>query len=289
VRVLIIGSDTLVGRSLQEILLRRGRHVEALASTECRWKSERQTKKALVRARCEFVVDTRIEAMAEAREPIHELDLNRTLWMAKACQKNSMAFTYLSTARVFTGDITRLYSEDDYPDSDRDLGELLLQAESSIRDHCEHHLILRLGPVFSHRGENILTRMLKQLAAGETLLATNHKRIAPVAASDAARVVSGLLDQFSTGAQAWGIYHYCSADSTTCFEFAEVLLASASQFIELSNGSVELSRPEPPPEPLNFALDCSRLRHTFAIKQNPWRGYIADAVKTYLESQSSPE
>jgi dTDP-4-dehydrorhamnose reductase len=289
VRVLIIGSDTLVGRSLQETLLRRGRHVEALISAECRWKSERQTKKALVRARCEFVVDTRIEAMAESREPIHELDLMRTLWMAKSCQKNRMAYFHLSTARVFTGDLTRLYSEDDYPDNDKDLGDLLLHAESSIRDHCERHLILRLGPVFSHRGENILTRMLKVLAAGDTLVVANHKRDAPVAASDAARVVSGLLDQFSTGAQAWGIYHYCSADSTNGFEFAEVLLASASQFSELSIGSVDLARPEQPPEPLNFVLDCSKVRHTFAIKQTPWRGFIADTVKRYFESQSTLE
>ena len=78
-----------------------------------------------------------------------------------------------------------------------------------------------------------------------------------------------MLDQFSTGAQAWVIYHYCSTDSTNCFEFAEVLLASASQFSELSNGAVELARPEQPPEPLNYALDCSKLRHTFAIKQTP--------------------
>ena len=283
-RVLVIGSDTPVGKAVQDILLRRGRHVEALATTDCRWKSERQTKKALVRAACPFVVDTRIQAAAEAGEPIHDLDLKRTLWLAKSCQKNTMAYLSLSTARVFSGDLARLYTEDDYPDSRESLGELLQAAESSIRDHCEQHLIVRLGPVFSHRGVNVLTYMLQQLIAGETLMLENSQRGSPVAANDAARVVSGLLDQFSTGARSWGIYHYCSSDSTNCYEFAEVLLAAASQFSGLAAGAVELIRPDPPPAQLNRSLDCSRLRNTFAIKQNPWRGFVADTVKQYFES-----
>lgn len=282
-RVLIIGSDTPVGRALQTFLLRRGRHVEALVLADCRWKSERQTKKALVRAACEFVVDTRIEAAADGGEEIHDLDLDRTRWIARSCQKNKIAHVYLSSARVFSGNLERLYSEEDYPDNEESLGELLFTAEQSIRDCCERHLILRLGPVFSAAGVNVLTYMLRQLIAGGSLLLENHLRGCPVAASDAARVVSGLLDQCSTGAESWGIYHYCSSEATNCYEFAEVLLASASQFSEFSAGVVELVRHEDPQPPLNRSLDCSKLRNTFAIKQNPWRGLIADTVKHYFE------
>ncbi|MEH6580936.1 MAG: sugar nucleotide-binding protein [Halioglobus sp.] len=282
-RVLIIGSETPVGRSLQDFLRRRGRHVEVLATTDCRWKSERQTKKALVRAACEFVVDARIEAAADGGVPIHDIDLNRTRWLARACQKNKFTYLYLSTSRVFSGGLDRLYTEEDYPDNEEGLGEILFQAESFIRDHCEQHIILRLGPVFSHRGINVMTHMLGQLMEGGTLLLENQLRGCPVAADDAARVISGLLDQFSTGAENWGIYHYCSSDSTNCYEFAEVLLASASQFSDLSAGAVELVRHEDPQTPFNRSLNCSRLRNTFAIKQNPWRGTIADAVKCYFE------
>jgi dTDP-4-dehydrorhamnose reductase len=283
-RVLVIGSDTPVGKSLQEFLLRRGREVVTLATADCRWKSERQTKKAVVRAACDFVADTRIQASADSGEPIHDIDLKRTLWLAWACDKNDMIYVYLSTSRVFAGDRGRLYREDDLPDNEESLGLLLQQAESSITDQCEQHVILRLGPVFSHRGINVLTHMLRQLMAGGTVLLEDHSRGAPVEAGDAARVVSALLDQFSTGASAWGVYHYCSADSTNCYEFAEVLLASASQFSDFPGGVVELARPEVQKPRLNRSLDCSRLRSTFAIKQNPWRRFIADTVKRHFES-----
>ena len=263
--------------------------METLEISECRWKSERQAKKALVRASCQYVVDTRIGYMADGGDPVHDLDLNRTLWLAKSCQKNKMAYFYLSSSRVFSGNLGRLYKEDDFPDNEESLAGLLLRAETAVKDHSDQHLILRLGPVFSHRGVNVLTHMLRQFKAGESLMLDNHLRGAPVAASDAARVVSGLLDQFSTGAQSWGIYHYCSSDTTNCYEFAEVLLAAASQFCEFPAGAVKLNRQENPPARINRSLDCARLRNTFAIKQRPWRGFVADTVKHYFESQSLVE
>lgn len=266
--------------------MRRGRHVDVLETADCRWKSERQAKKAVVRARCDYVVDTRIQAAADGGVPVHDLDLDRVRWLAKSCQKNKFAYIYVSSSRVYSGDSKRLYREDDYPDNTETLGELLLRGESFVRDHCERHVVLRLGPVFSHRGINVLTHMLRQLRAGGTLLLEDHLRGCPVSAGDAARVVSGMLDQFSTGSEAWGIYHYCSSDATSCYEFAEVLLASASQFTEFSPAAVELARYEEPKPPLNRSLDCGRLRNTFAIKQSPWRGFIADAVKHYFETQT---
>lgn len=263
--------------------------METLEIADCRWKSERQAKKALVRAACEFVVDTRIESMVDGGDPVQNLDINRTLWLSKSCQKNKMAYFHLSSSRVFSGNLARLHTEDDFPDNQESVAKLLLTAEDSVRDHCDRHLILRLGPVFSHRGVNVLTHILGRFRAGETLLLENHLRGCPVAASDAARVISGLLDQFSTGAKTWGSYHYCSSDATNCYEFAEVLIACASQFSDPETGAVELVCSDDSQAQLNRSLDCSRLRNTFAIKQVPWRGFVADAVKLYFESHISEE
>jgi len=259
--------------------------VEALPLADCRWKSERRTKKALVRASCEFVVDTRIQAAADSGDRIFDLDLKRTQWIAKSCQKNKMAYLYLSTARVFSGLQERLYSEDDSPDNDEGLGKLLRGAEAAVVGYCDHHVVLRLGPVFSHRGVNVLTHMIAKFAEGESLMLEDHLSGCPVAADDAARVASGLLDQFSTGAESWGVFHYCSSDVTDCYQFSEILLASASQFSDFPADAVALLRPEQDIARLNRSLDCSRLRNTFAIKQNPWRGFVADTVKLYFKSR----
>ena len=57
-RILIVGSDTSLGEVLLDFFLLQGRHsIKNLLQDECRWKSERQTKKALSRASCDLVVD----------------------------------------------------------------------------------------------------------------------------------------------------------------------------------------------------------------------------------------
>jgi dTDP-4-dehydrorhamnose reductase len=255
-----------------------------LTRAACRWKSERQAKKSVVRAKCDIVVDLRISAAADGVDALQELDLKRCHWVAKACQRSGITYLYISSSRVFSGQLDRPYTEEDYPDNETGVGAMLAQAEQLVRDSCERYLILRLGPVFSFDGTNLITQMLGQLGEqGGSLVMDNNLRGCPVAADDGARVVSGLLDQLSTGMEAYGIYHYCSSDSATYYEFAEALLASASQFSDFGPNAVQLQRQSEGLAPLNRSLNCSKIRNTFAIKQAPWRGAMSGNVKKYFE------
>ena len=139
--------------------------------------------------------------------------------------------------------------------------------------------------VFAADGINVMTHLLDQLVEGGSLKLGNQLRGAPLPAADAARVVSGLLDQFSTGIEHWGSYHYCSSEPTNCFEYAEVLLAAASQFSDVADDAVQLD-PEADDDggPLSRVLDCNRIRDTFAIKQLPWRAAIAPLVREYFKN-----
>ena len=81
-RVLLLGSDSPLGQALTEYLQRLDRHdVLAMSRAACRWKSERQAKKAVARAKCDAVVDMRIEAAGDGGEPIQEIDLKRCHWV----------------------------------------------------------------------------------------------------------------------------------------------------------------------------------------------------------------
>jgi dTDP-4-dehydrorhamnose reductase len=287
VRALILGSDTPLGQSLVHLLQHLGRHeIVQLTRATCRWKSERQAKKAVVRAKCETVVDLRISAAADGIDQLQELDLKRCHWVAKACQRSGMTYLYTSNSRVFSGQLDRPYTEEDYPDNETGVGAMLSSAEQLVRDSCERHLILRLGPVFSFEGTNLITQTLGELAEhGGSLVMDNNLRGCPVAADDGARVLSALLDQLSTGLEANGIYHYSSSDTATHYEFAEALLASASQFSEFIPNAVQLQRQPEGLAPLNRSLNCSKIRNTFAVKQATWRGAIAGTVKQYYENQ----
>ena len=263
-----------------------GRHEVVLMSrSACRWKSERQAKKSIVRAKSDVVVDVRIEAAGDGGSQIQELDLQRCHWVAKGCQRTDTAYLYISSSRVFSGQLDRPYVEEDSLDNEEPAGQLLARAEHLVRDTCLRHLVLRLGPIFSSEGTNIITQMLDPLREGDSLILDNNLRGCPVAADDGARVILALLDQLGTGLEPWGVYHYGSSDTATYYEFAEALLASASQFFEFSSSVVQLEREPEGLRPLNRTLNCSKIHNTFAIRQVPWRSAIGDLVKHYYERQ----
>ncbi len=285
-KVLVLGTDSPLGQALAEYLQKLARHECVLMSrSACRWKSERQAKKVVARAKCDIVVDVRIEAAGDGGDQIQELDLKRCHWVAKACQRSKIPYLYISSSRVFSGQLERPYTEEDLPDNEETIGQLLANAEQVVSDSCERHLILRLGPIFSYEGTNLITQMLGPMLQGGSLVLDNNLRGCPVAAADGARVVSALLDQLSTGLEPWGILHYGSSDTATYYEFAEAMLAAASQFSEFGSSAVQLEREPDGLAPLNRTLDCSKIRSTFAIKQVPWRSAIADIVKQYYSRQ----
>jgi dTDP-4-dehydrorhamnose reductase len=287
VRVLIIGSDTPVGLSLADILAQRGREFVGLPRADCRWKSERQAKKSLRRGACDISVDTRIQSAADGGLQVHDIDVERSSWLARASQTLKLPYLHLSCAQVFDGHAGRAYREEDPPDGQSTISALLRQAETSVSERCERHLILRMGPVFAPAGFNVITHMLGKLDAGEHLHVSREQQGCPIDTDDAARVISGVLDQFSCGMQAWGIYHYCSPDITNCFEFAEVLLAAASQYRNLP---VEFVQPLPTASIIAVRdLDCNKIRNTFAIKQQPWRASVAGHVKQYYAGAAKKE
>lgn len=287
-RVLIVGADTPIGLALAQQLEQRGRPFDGLLKADCRWKGERQAKKALRRAECEFVVDTRLQAAADGGIRVHDIDVDRSRWLARASQTLKLPFAHLSAARVFAGDEGRAYREDDYPDGASSIAQLLIAAEAAVRDSCEQHVILRTGPIFAPQGINVVTHMLGQLRCGKGLKLSRRHQGGPIPVADGARVISAMLDQFGCGVSAWGIYHYCSSDITNCYEFAEVLLAAASQFEAFSDGAVQLSTDENEAR-VSCSLDCSKIKNTFAIKQQPWRVSVAGQVKRYYADPKNKE
>jgi dTDP-4-dehydrorhamnose reductase len=293
-KVLLIGSDTPAGQALCNLLDLRGTEYTALSKADSRWKSERQAKKSLRRSDCDIAVDLRIQAAAYGGIRIHDVDIDRCTWLARASQALKRPLMLLSCANVFQGLESRAYREEDYPDGESTLATLLASAESTVRDHCERHVILRTGAVFSAFGMNALTYMLGQLHEDGRLNLRRSMRGCPVSADDAARVVSGMVDQYGCGLEAWGIFHYCSPDITSCYEFGEVLLAAASQYNHFSEDDPSILTAledvgDTVAESLEYRLDCNKIRDTFAIKQQPWRGGVTGQVKQFYALESKKE
>jgi len=283
VHVLLIAADSPVGIALQSTLARWGRHsVSTVTQSASRWKSERQAKKTARRADAGIIVDLRIPQLMASGESIQPIDVQRTHWLAKVCSRSAIPYCYLSDPRVFSGSLGHSYREKEVPDADDALGKVLIEAERHVRGISDDHLVLRFGPLFAAFDRNLLTDVLASLSTPDPLVVDDLDQLCPVEAGDAARVISGLLDQIDAGAEARGTFHYNSPDRTTAYGFAEAVLAAASQFVHVADDAI--ARPEHDPERVarSWSLDCRDIRDTFAIKQVAWRGFIGNTVRQYL-------
>jgi len=285
-RVLIIGLDTPIGQALAVLLRLRGREVVGFSRSDARWHRERHAKKDLRSSSAGLVVDLRVHAARDADALLADTDMESIAWIAKSCQSINTPLLLLGSARVFSGLDRRPYFETDPCDGDDAVAGQLREVEEKVRSYCERHVILRAGPAFSHYGTNVLTTTLAELLAGNALNLDASSRFAPAAADDLARVISAMLDQYSVGLDSWGVFHYVSTEQASAYEFAEAALAATSQFVALQDApalrSVDADTP-----PRSRSLDCGRLRSTFAIRQLPWRGYVAPAVRMYFDALKS--
>ena len=280
----MIGENTCLGAGIRVHLLRWGRHqIETIRTTKDRWKSERKFRKDLRKVSPDILVDLRFSNFLEDGVFPDSEDIENTEWIAKTCAKEDIYMLYVSNPMVFSGKKNKPYQESDSPDTVKKSGLFFLSNEDKIREICEKHIILRLGPIFAAYGSNILTDLLGDLEEQKEVNRPNQKIECPLHASDGARVISALIDQISASANQVGVYHYCGSEAVSGFDFAETVLSSLLNFKFIKSG-LTLS-PIEDNEVLNFSLDCGKIHNSFGIRQMPWQQSLSEAVKNYYSER----
>lgn len=184
----------------------------------------------------------------------------------------------LSDCRVFASGKQR-HREIDKAEPNTAEGIALLQREDALRNLHPLHVILRSGAILATQGDNLLTRLLALLRAGGEVPAASEPRFCPVGIDDLARVIGAVYDQLDCAAQCWGTYHYNSSDATSPYEFAEAVLAAASQYWPLGD-RVKIQVAALSPWSGNCPqLNCQLLRDTFGIQQLTWRKAVPELLK----------
>lgn len=199
-------------------------------------------------------------------------------------------FMQLSDGRVFDGDEAPInHRESDSVQPGSVAGARLSAVEHLLERHVPSHVILRTGPVFSSQIDNFFVQLFRRLLDGGDIGLNSQLKTCPTHVTDLARVISGLIDQLACGANNWGVYHYNSSGPTTAYEFAEVMLAFASQQLDLGQKATSLTVQESGVriEPAVPVLRCEKILHDFGIKQLPWRSFLPQPIKLLCENQRS--
>ena len=284
-RILVLGLDAPLGFSLRAFAAPLMRHeIIGVDMDATRWRRERQVKKFVRRQSVDLILDARLVTQIDGVDPVGQRDVERTQWLAGLAARDQIAYFFLSSARVFSGTLTRPYRETDQPDATDPVGRTLIEVEQLLSGALDEIFILRLGLMFGGRRPNPLARALDALARGDRLKVSEHARGSPVHVAEVARVIHGIIDQIGAGAPRKGLYHYSGIGEVNAYSFMETVLANASQYepfkearelMELtSDGASSVS---------SLSLDCAEIRHQFGIQQLSWREFVPRAVQRYIE------
>ena len=284
-RILVLGLDAPLGFSLRAFAAPLMRHeIIGVDMAATRWRRERQVKKLVRRQSVDLILDARLVTQIDGVDPVGQRDVERTQWLAGLAARDQIAYFFLSSARVFSGTLTRPYRETDQPDATDPVGRTLIEVEQLLSGALDGIFILRLGLMFGGRRPNPLARALDALARGDRLKVSEHARGSPVHVAEVARVIHGIIDQIGAGAPRKGLYHYSGIGEVNAYSFMETVLANASQYepfkdarelMELTSDGASTGS--------SLSLDCAEIRHQFGIQQLSWREFVPRAVQRYIE------
>ena len=152
VRILVLGLDSPLGFSLRAFAAPLMRHeIVGVDMDATRWRRERQVKKLLRRQSVDLILDARLVTQIDGVDPVGQPDLERTRWLAGLAARDRIAYLFLSSARVFSGTLSRPYRETDQPDATDPIGRTLIEVEQLLREVVDEIFILRLGLMFGGR------------------------------------------------------------------------------------------------------------------------------------------
>jgi dTDP-4-dehydrorhamnose reductase len=302
-KLLLVGAESQVGRVLVSHLAEHLVSVEFLDSTQALTAPLPSLVKQYADSALQFVVNVdHIDGFHPEGHTQKELEERHVLLpqqLAKLAEELEIPLLQLSDYQVFSGNGDLPYREEDEPHSQTLYGVTRWQGELSVQRFAQRVIILRVGTLFCEQGKNLLVDLLNQWKQGEARELSTLLQFSPTPTHDVVRVIYAMLQQLACDAPVWGIYHYCSADVATPYDFAEVLLAARTQFIGVENEirikPVQTALPKNKNRlrsaasmPVNTVLVCEKILNTFGIRQRPWRGELTRMIERMSQEKSQP-
>lgn len=208
--------------------------------------------------------------------------------IAGVCAELQIPLLQMSSYRVFGDDNKNKHSEKDEPQPNSELGHAFLLAEQKALAADTRVLVLRTSWIIGSYGDSLLTRLLTALQVGQPWRLNSRLRGAPTALSDLARVTVALIKQINSGADCWGVYHYCSGDACNEVEFAEQLWEVLCQQ-DYQGPEPQWDRVDEPAAevPVSAVLSGLRVRNDFGVQTRTWRTYLVPMVRQWMHKQQS--
>lgn len=268
-RILVVGSNGLLGQKVAEQLVRGSNYHITLASIEERPVRElqsapylsvditnrKQVRDAVSAVNPEVIINcaamTNVDACETERETAWKINVGGVEHLIEAARKKGITIIHISTDYVFDGK-SGPYSEDDRPEPLSYYGKSKLASENALRSSGVPHFIARtmvLYGIATGVKANFAVWLMKSLEERKSVKVVDDQIGNPTLVDDLA---FGLIRAMELGKT--GIYHLAGRDILSRYDFAVTLARMFGLDERLIRPIKTATLKQPAARPLNSGL-----------------------------------
>ena len=222
---------------------------------------------------------TNVDKAEKEKEQAFKVNCTGPENLAKLCAKANTPLIHLSTDYVFSGEKKESYLETDETYPINYYGYTKREGERAIQNSHKQHLILRVSAVFSAIKINFVKTLLRLAKEHSSLSVVNNQITCPTAALDIAKALHQIIQAIFLGETPWGIYHFCSAEAVSWYNFAKTIFEAAKLPVEITATD---HYPCLAKRPAFSVLNCKKIHDHFSLTQPLWRTSLPSIINTLL-------
>jgi dTDP-4-dehydrorhamnose reductase len=195
--------------------------------------------------------------------------------LAAVCKEYGTRFLHISTDYVFDGTATRPYNEEAITNPQSVYGASKLEGEKEALHFNPDSIIIRTSWVYSEFGRNFVKTMIKLMKEKDKLYVVNDQVGSPTYAADLADTIMQIISS-----DKWipGIYHFSNEGIISWYDFA-VAIRDFTGSKCIVHPIPTTSYPTPAKRPSYSVFDCSKIKHTYAVKLLDWKERLRSCIQ----------
>ena len=288
-KVFILGAQGQVGKELVSLAEKSGFDTIAVGRSELDITMIKHVKSSIQLHKPDIVLNaaayTDVDKAEEEQDIAYAINRDGAENLAAVCKEQNIPLIHISTDYVFDGTKSEAYSENDDVSPLGIYGMSKWQGEEAIRLKQPQHIILRVAWVFGAHGNNFVKTMLRLAKEKDQLNIVVDQFGGPSPAKSISKTLIFLVETYQKEkVLKWGTYHYCGAEKTSWYDFANEIFTQAKEK-GLSDKDIKIKAipsseyPTPAKRPANSMLDCAKIKSAFGIELPSWKKALNEVLE----------
>jgi dTDP-4-dehydrorhamnose reductase len=225
---------------------------------------------------------TQVDKAEEDTQAAFKINADFPRYLAEWSAKNDAVLIHYSTEYIYSGHGDRPHIEQEEPMPVNVYGQSKLAGEKGVCGSLCNHLLFRTSWVYSVKGRNFMTSILKKMIESEEIKVVDDQTGSPTYAPDLARWSWQALQHRLAGTGAkpdHSVFNLCAAQFTDRHTLANYVREQAARRgITLKNRAIEAVKtsafPLPAERPLNSRMSLEKFSRYFGIAPEPWQSGV---------------